>query len=176
MASITDIIKNGDVSIYLSAIYNVETPYFSGGSLGKPKDPIMITMVTDALRWGYEGGAQTMETLRGIANYLIWLMGKFGLEASAINGNGGSVSPVPPGGLVPSRIDFEVSASSYMVTGQSIAVIAAFIGYNLDFIRNGVPQSTLSSQPSYFSWDKNTGTFNCSPALLETELIALIPT
>lgn len=133
-------------------------------------------MVADGLSWGYSGGAATAESLLLVKNYLIWLCGKFGLQASAITGSGGSVIPIIPTVTTPQRIDFVVSGSSLIPTGGSSLTITNFIGYQLDYQRNGMPQSTLSSQPSYFSWNSNTGQFNCTPALEAGELVALIPT
>lgn len=176
MLSIADSIEVGDVSTYLSANYNSKKGLF-GGAIANPTSPVTIAMVTDALRWGSDGGAQTAASLRETANYLIWLCGRFGLEGTLIIGGTGG-GTVTPGGIptTPGRIDFIVSAASYIITGASSATISDFIGYNLDFVRNGIPQSTVITEPSYFTWNRSTGAFTCSPALSEGELIALIPT
>lgn len=175
MATIPETILNGELSVPLAANDNSKGSLF-GGRLSSPTSPVTIAMVTDALNWMYGStGSYTDQEMTAVANYLIWLMGKYGLQASNITGSGGSVTPIVPGGLTPSRIDFEVSASSYMVTGATSATISQFVGREIDFIRGGISQSTLSSQPSYITWTKATGALTVSPALAATEIIAIIP-
>lgn len=175
MSTIAQVIRNGDLSVPLCANYNAKQQLFSP-ALAAPNSPILIAMCTDALRWMNEMGIYTDAELRGMANYLIWLSGKFYLEASVITGSGGSVTPITPGGLTASRIDFIVSSTSFIVTGASSKTISQFAGVsNIDFIRNGISQSALSSEISYFSWNRTTLLFSCSPALQEGELVAIIP-
>lgn len=175
MATIAEIIRNGELSIPLAANYNSKAGLFKGGAIANPTSPVLIAMVSDALDWMNDGGNYTDAEEASVANYLVWLCGKFGLQAAAITGSGGSVTPITPGGLTPSRIDFEVSASSYMVTGATSATISQFRGREIDFIRGGISQSTLSSQPSYITWDSSTAELTVSPALVATEIIAIIP-
>lgn len=172
--TIPQAITNGELSVPLCANYNSKQALF-GGALAAPKSPVLIAMVTDALSWMYDGGNYTAQEMASVANYLVWLCGKFGLEASAITGSGGSVSPITPGSLSPSRQDFIVSSSSYLPTGTSSTTLTAFIGFNIDFIRNGISQSTINSQDSYFTFNRATGAFTVSPALVATELISIIP-
>jgi len=115
-------------------------------------------------------------TARGVANYLYWLCGKFALEGQFIitGTGGGSVVPINPG-ATPNPIEFEVSGSSFMVNGQSTVTIPTFIGYNLLFVRNNVPQSIINTGASYFSWNKTTGIFTCNPAAVTGELFQLYP-
>lgn len=173
--SVADIIELGDATTYLAANYQSTGALF-GARVIKPNLAVQIAFVTDALRFGYDGDAETDASLRSTANYLYWMCGKFQLEAQQIiNGaGGGSVVPTPAGTTV-NRIDFEVSSSSYMVTGDTTKNIPQFIGYNLQYDRDGVPQSALTTEPSYFTWNKTTGDFACSPALEAGEIIALIP-
>lgn len=169
-------ITNGYASTYLCVRYNQKEAIFGGGALAAPTSPVTIQMVTTALDWGYTGGAQTAADLTTVKNYLIWLIGKFGLEASAITGSGGSVVPIVPTITTPQRIDFIVSASSTIPTGGSSVTLTNFIGYQVDFVRGGLSQSTISTEPSYFSFNSLTGAFNCTPALQEGEVVAIIPT
>lgn len=115
---------------------------------------------------------------RMVANYLYWLCGKFALEAQAIlNGQGGgSVLPINPVSA-PNPIEFEVTNTSFMIDGQSIKSIPSFIGYNLLFVRNNIPQSivNMGGGSSYFSWDKTNGIFTCYPAAVSGELFQLYP-
>lgn len=175
MATIAEIIDNGFLSVPLCANYNSKQGLFSGGTLAAPKSPVLIQMVTDALNWMNEGGNYTDAEEASVANYLVWLCGRFGLQAGSITGSGGSVSPITPGALSASRIDFIVSASSYMVTGATTATISQFVGYEIDFIRNGISQSTINTELSYITWVSSTGSLTVSGALLEGELISIIP-
>lgn len=98
MATIAQIITNGELSVPISANYNSKKGLFSGGAIAAPNSPVLIAMVTDALNWMNEGGNYTTAEMVQVANYLVWLYGKFGLEASLITGSGGSVTPIDPGG------------------------------------------------------------------------------
>lgn len=114
--------------------------------------------------------------VRGVANYLYWLCGKFALEGQyVISGTGGgSVIPINPIANI-NPIEFEVTGSSFMIDGQSVQAIPSFVGYNLLFIRNNIPQSIVNMGASYFSWNKNTGIFTCYPAAISGELFQLYP-
>lgn len=107
----------------------------------------------------------------------LWeMMGRYGLAAyTYTGGGGGSVSPVTPIPTIPAPYYFVVSVSSFIPTGGSSATISAFIGFNLIFARGGIPQSQIQTEPTWFSWNSVTGAFVGSPALVEGELIALIP-
>lgn len=106
-------------------------------------------------------------------NYLWEIMGRYGVAAQGASG-GGSVSPItPPSSVYP--LIFVVSVSSIIPDGGSSLVISSFIGYNLQFTRNGVVQSTINTESSYYTWDKTTGLFNCFPAAVATELFILMP-
>lgn len=174
MDTYPEVIVIGKVSSPLAGNYNSKQSIFSPALA--PKSPVLIQMCTDALEWGYNGGAQTDENLRLVANYLLWLCGKFGLEARNIIGIGGSsVVPIVPGSLRPSRIDFVVSGSSILPTGSSGGTFSSFIGYELDIIRGGIPQSTITTEPTYFTWTKATGLLFISPSLFVGEVISIIP-
>lgn len=175
MPTIPQTILNGEISVPLAANDNSAGSLF-GARLSSPTSPVTIAMVTDALSWMYEStGSYTDQEMTAVANYLIWLIGKYGLQASNITGSGGSVSPITPGTLTPNRQDFIVSASSYLVTGTTTATLTAFIGYNIDFVRGGISQSTIDTEPSYFTFNRATGAFAVSPALFVGEVIAIIP-
>lgn len=170
--SIADTIEIGDASVYLSGNDNAKGSLF-GSRLASPISPVSIAVATDALRWGYEGDS-TDDTLRGTANYLLWLCGKYGLQAQNIisGSGGGTVVPVAPSNQ-PLPLQFIVSGSSPIVTGDSSLVINSFIGFNLLFTRGGIAQSNVTTESSYYTWDKNTGTFTCSPAAQAGELFQL---
>lgn len=134
-----------------------------GDSVIKPQPPVQIAYITDALRWGNDGGAQTAASLRATANYLYWLCGLFQLQAqNIISGpGGGSVSPTPPTATLPNPYDFIVDGSSFIPTGGTTVNIPSFIGFNIDFVRNSISQYTTAPpfDDTYFSWNRVTGDF-----------------
>lgn len=98
IATISETIELGRISTYLAANNVANGALF--GARKAPVSPVTIAIVTDALDWGYTGGAQTEQSLREVANYGIWLFGMYGQQAQAISGGGGSVIPVPGGEIV----------------------------------------------------------------------------
>ena len=70
-------------------------------------------------------------------------------------------------------IEFRVSAISYITSGVSQQIITEFIGKNIDFIRNGLPQSTLTNEPSYYTWNKVTGSLFIFPNSAEGEIFKI---
>lgn len=171
---IQDIIDLGKVSIYLSANYTAKQGLF-GGSVIKPTPPFQIAMVTDALEWGYTGGAQTATGLRQTANYLYWLCGKFQLEAQQIisgSSGGGSVIPPAGGSTLVNPLDWEVGASSSQtapladgettVTLDGTGGMVDLRGFNINFIRGNLTQYTTPPPDgfsTYYSWSRTTGVF-----------------
>lgn len=117
-------------------------------------------------------------SIRGVDNYLIWLCGKFGLDAQYVIGSvsgGGSVIPIYPT-PIPNPIDFTVLMSgSFMVDGQSTVVIPSFLNYNIIFVRGGIIQPVVDLGSTYYNWSKATGTFTCYPAAVEGEIFQIIP-
>lgn len=174
MLSIADTINVGKASIYLSVNAVAKGTLF-GGKL-TPNSPITIAMVTSALSWGNDGG-QDAEDLRGLANYAYWVYGKYGLQAQYIIGVSSGGGTVVPGTIThaANRQDFIVSASSYLVTGATSATLTDMIGFNIDFVRGGISQSTVTTESSYFTYNRTSGAFTCSPALSVGELISIIP-
>jgi hypothetical protein len=175
--SISEIIEIGRASTYLSANYVSKQALF-GGTVIKPTPPVQIAFVTDALDWGNSGGAQTEASLRSTANYLYWLCGLFQLQAQRIisGAGGGSVSPTPSGGALPNPYDFEVTVDSEpLADGEGSVTLSAFIGYNIAFNRGQVPQSTVDVGGSYYSWNRTTGLFTCTPTAVLGELFQIIP-
>jgi len=62
-------ITNGFISTHLCVLYNKKQSIFNGGALAAPKSPVHIQMVSDALNWGYTGGAQTDADIDTVKNY-----------------------------------------------------------------------------------------------------------
>ena len=137
-----------------------------------PNLPDILTIEGGILQWLNDIDPSN-DDLTKVANYAYSLCGSYGLTAQAIiSGGGGSVTPGQPS-LPPPPYQFTVSASSFIATGESAKVITAFIGYNLIFIRGGVPQSTVNVGGTYYSWQSSTGTFTCVGAADEGELFQL---
>ena len=171
---ISDIIDWAKASQPLSAkgeAYNAAT---KGGSID-PDLHIKLYIERKSLEYAYEQEPSDDDTFM-IGNWVYALMGAYAFEAQENSGGGGSVTPVTPTTNRPSRIDFIVSASSFLPTGTTTYTFpASWEGYNMDFIRGGFSQSQVNSEPSYFTWDRTTREFFCSPALNAGEIISLIP-
>lgn len=113
---------------------------------------------------------------RDVANYLYWMCGKFQIEAQfIIQGVGGGIVSVLNPFATPNPLEFEVDGSSYVIDGGSSATFTQFIGYNILFMRNNIPQSIVNNGGSYFSWNKTTGQFSISPAAYTGELFQIYP-
>ena len=115
----------------------------------------------------------TDDTLPLTARFLYALCGKYGLQASVVMQTSGTVSPVTPN--VPTvPYQFNVAASGNLINeGESSVIISAFIGFNLLFVRNGIPQTTLTTESSYYSWNKDTGLFTITPSAILSELFQI---
>jgi len=115
----------------------------------------------------------TDDTLPLTARFLYALCGKYGLQASVVMQTSGTVSPVTPN--VPTvPYQFNVAASGNLINeGESSVIITSFIGFNLLFVRNGIPQTTLTTESSYYSWNKDTGLFTITPGAILSELFQI---
>lgn len=109
-----------------------------------------------------------------IGQWVLALCGEYLFEAQQATGGGGSISPINPS-EVPEQLDFVIGASTPLTPGDSTAYFPQFVGYNLIFVRGNITQSVLTSQPTYYSWNKVTGQFTCSPQAYQDELFQLIP-
>ena len=171
LLTVSQTIRVAKISQYLSLIdINNSGLYKDGIDENLPRK---IYMARKNLEWLYDLDP-TDTRLTKVANYTYSLCGKYGLYAQNITGSGGTVSPVTPT-TTPSRIDFIVDASSYMPTGATTITIPEFLGLNVLFVRGGIPQSTLTTESTYATWDSSTTILTCSPALADGELISIIP-
>jgi hypothetical protein len=171
--TIDQIITLGELSITLSGNYEAQGDLY--GKRLAYTSPTTIATITDALKWQYES-FQDESTARGVANYLYWICGKFALEGQYIitGAGGGTVVPINPGST-PNPTEFEVTGSSIIPAGDSTVTISTYIGYNLLFVRNGIPQSQIDLGNSYYNWNKVTGQFICYGPAVEGELFQLYP-
>ena len=176
LPTIAQTIEYADVAIGLCANNNAKGALF-GRRVASPSSPVTQAIVTDALRWAYEGGAVDADTLREMANYLTWLTQSYFLTAKYLVSGGGGGTVVPSAGVRPQPLDFQVSGTSIIPTGGSGLTINSFIGWNLQFTRGGIGQYTtnIGDGSSYYSWDRVTGTFACYPAAGTGEQFRLEP-
>lgn len=173
--SVSDIIAIARISQYLA-----QDDALKGSLFGKrvaPKTPLVLYAERKAVEWMYNFDPSD-DTLRLTANYLYSLCRGYNLKARGIlsESGGGSVSPINPE-TAPSPIQFNVSGSTLLTTGSTTATISAFQGYNLLFVRGGVPQTTVNEGggASYYSWDRDLALLTVSPAAQAGELIQLYP-
>jgi hypothetical protein len=165
---------NGNIA---TIAWNSSTTFndFGGGVNGVGLIPDTITQ--------FSGGVTADvgdSTLRGVANYAVWLYGIFGIQAQAVSGGGGSVVPVVPGVNSPNRLDFFVSDTTPIATGQSQVFFNSgqtdFRGYILEFDRGNQPQGMVSDgSNTYFTWNRATGEMNIFGVAVEGEPMAIIP-
>jgi len=105
----------------------------------------------------------TDETLIPTSNFLYTLMGKYAIEAMSATGTAGVVAHTSTAQVADPYI-FIVSATSFIPTGGISKIITAFIGYNISFSRGGIEQSNITTEPSYYTWNKQSGLFTCTEA------------
>jgi hypothetical protein len=170
--TVADILNIARISQYIATI-DIEKGKFFGRRIA-PETPQILYNERKAVEWQYNlDPADT--SLTETSNYLYSLCRGYNLQAQQISGTGGTISPVNPS-QIPSPYDFEVTASSIVPAGATTATLSAFIGFNLLFVRNGIPQSTLNiGGNSYFSWNKNLGLLTISPAAIAGEQFQLYP-
>lgn len=172
ISTIPETILIGRTANYKSVVSVGENALY-GERVTKQPDPVMIAMITDALAWHYETNPSD-STLRGVANYAIWIYGLFQVQARSGSG-GGSVIPINPG-INPDPLYFTVAADSPIPNGSSTLSLPTFIAHNVIFSRGGIEQTQLNTEPTYFTWNKATGEFICFPAAITSELFSINPT
>ena len=169
VANILDIAR---ISQYIATLDIAKGSMF--GKRVVPETPQILYNERKAVEYWYNldpNDSSLVET----SNYLYALCRGYNLQAQQIAGTGGTISPVNPS-QIPNPYIFEVSATSLVPTGATNATISAFIGFNVLFVRNGIPQSTLNlNGDSYFSWNKNLGLFTIHPAAIENEIFQIYP-
>lgn len=167
----TQIVNIARVSQYLAGDDVAKGCLFGARKI--PTSDRLLYMERKAVQWMLNLDP-TNETLRLTSNYLYSICRGYNLRARGVTGSGGSVSPVTPG-TMPNPIEFVVTGSSYIPTGDSTKTITTFIGWNLLFIRNNISQSTVDNGGTYFSWNRATGAFEMFGAAAEDELLQFYP-
>lgn len=172
--TVPDIIAVAKICQYLSTKDVANGSLF--GARISPQTPIVLKVESAAVEWMYDHDPAN-STLTSTANYLYSLCRGYNLKAQKILGTaGGSVSPINIQSA-PTPLQFTVDGSTEIPTGGSSATLTQFIGYNLLFVRNQVPQSTvdLGDSTSYYSWSRSIGLFTVSPAAAAGELFQIYP-
>lgn len=170
--SVSNIIRIAKVSQELATI-----DVAKGGLFGRriaPSTPYVLYCERKAVEWLFDLDP-TASSLTLTANYLYKLCRGYNLQAQNITG-GGSVAPINPI-TAPNPYDFEVDATSFVSTGETTKNFpSTWVGYNLLFVRNGIPQSTLNiGGNSYYSWDRDTAVLTISPAAQAGESFQFYP-
>lgn len=131
--------------------------------------PTKIYSIGTAVQRIYDSDP-TDDTLPATARYLYALCGKYGLQASVVTEEAGTVSPVTPVTL-PQPIDWIVaataSATAVLADGEGSVMLDGtnsmpdLRGYNLMFTRNSFPQYTTDPGDGsfYYGWNRSTGLF-----------------
>lgn len=178
MPTVQRILELAPTSCRLAKDYKAKRSGLFGGTRAAITQPEWIYAVYKILNKiyttdpTYEATAQQQ-----VANYLFELCQKFAFKAANIvdGGGGGSIAPITPT-VKPSRIEFEASPTTFIPEGETtVQLPVSWDGWNVEVERGNVPQSTLSTQPSYFSYDEDTRELILTPAVQSGELIAIIP-
>ncbi len=165
-------LDTASISEYLSAVSIKKKGLFGGGV---PLDlPEKIYKIRQSIDYWYSLDP-TDTTLIATGNYLLALCGLYGLEAQEIVTSAGTVAPSSTTST-PLPLQFIVAASgTTFIDGDTSVTLTQFIGYNLLFARGGVAQSTVSTEPSYYSWSRATGVLTISPQAYTGELFQIYP-
>ncbi len=188
IATITQAIARGKLSIGYAANNNARGSLFGKRLASNPPiSPVTIAMVTDALEWGVD--AQTDEDQREVCNYLIWLIGLYGMQAQARLGDTSGGGSLTPGGGDGSNnlnvldwfVDVTATPIAPLADGESSVLLDGTSGnedyrtFNIEFARGNLTQTTTNFGQSYYSWNKNTGLFTCFPAASFGESFRITP-
>lgn len=171
--TINDIISIAKISQYLATMDVTKGALF--GRRIAPETPQILYNERKAVEWMY-GNNPGNDSLPMSANYLYSLCRGYNLQAQAILGasTGGSVAPVTPSSI-PNAYDFVVTASSLIPDGSSTVTLTAYIGWNILLVRNGIPQSSVNTGQSYYSWNKTSGLLTIYPQAYLGEQFQIYP-
>lgn len=150
ITTIPQAIERGYLSVSLVGNANAKGALF-GGKIAAPGSQRTIQMISDALSWGYDGGAQTEQDLRQMANYLVWLIGVYGLEAAVMIDGGGGGSVVPGGGGGSAIFPLYITSANFESDGISYNN-PQIVGFNLIVFVNEYVQQWLAASGTTFSY------------------------
>ncbi len=162
LPTIAEVIVRGEISTYICANDVGKNVMFPKVII--PPNPVEIAMFTDFLYWHYSSFPDDT-SLRGTANYLIWLCGLYNLQAQAVTGGGGSVVPITPGTGQPKAIEFQVDDNSPIPSGgTTLTLPPEWAGYNIIFTRDGYKQYQIDVGGTFYTYDIPTRVLTCSTA------------
>jgi hypothetical protein len=166
VASVTSALASGDIG--KGKLFNPYQKRFE-------RYPLMITTERIIIQKIYNNNP-SYTNLQVASDYLYDLCGSYQNKAQNIvtGAIGGSVGGIA-GFVLPARLEFTVSNTSLIQAGATSITLSAFIGFDVLFVRGGLPQSQISSQPTYYSWNPATGLFSVTPAAVLGEFFQLIP-
>lgn len=172
--TIPNIILWAKMSQPLAAIGEAQKKAFQGGSVEEELD-WRIYMTRKDVEYEYAQDP-TSENLYAMGNFLYALCFPYVLTAQFNGGgSGGQVTPTSPTGIA-SPYYFIVSASTPIATGgTTLNLPSSWTGHSLSFARNGVVQTDVDTEPTYFSYDTATRILIITPAAVEGELFAIEP-
>ena len=176
MPTIARILELAPTCCYLASNYKDKQELFSTRAKSTFNQSTLIYIYWKILNEIYTRDS-TYDGLQAPANYLWELCQKFAFKAANIvdGGGGGQIAPITPT-VKPSRIEFEVDGTTFIATGETtVQLPISWDGWNVEVERGNIPQSTLSTQPSYFSYDEDTRELIITPGAFLGELIAIIP-
>lgn len=115
-------------------------------------------------------------SLIATSNYLYGLC-RFNLQAQGIMGDASIIAGVIARAAPNPYQFFVTSSSTPLRDGDTTVTLTSFIGYNLIYNRNYIPQGNVDpgNGGSYYSWSRTTGILVVTPAVLTTEFIQLFP-
>jgi hypothetical protein len=177
MPTVARILELAPAACYLAANYAARRNGLFGGTAVSNRQSEMIYMVYKVLKEIYDRD-NNYAGLQQVANYLYELLQKFAFKAANIvdGGGGGQVAPITPTTL-PLPFYFIVDGTTFIADGaSSVTMPVSWEGYNLVFARNGVTQTTVNTEPTYFTYDTSTRLLTITPAAVAGELFAIIPT
>lgn len=176
-----DIITWAKISQPLAAKGSAKDEATIGRSIDINHD-VKLYLVRKSVEWYNSQGTVDADILYLISNYLFALEGAWGAEAQFIDGgSGGIVAPVSPSSTAPTPYYFYIpntaTSTAPIAAGQtSITLPATWAGRNIVFARGGIVQTTIVTEPTYFTWNSATRAFTCFPAAVLDELFSIIPT
>lgn len=171
MPTVAEIVSIYPVAQYLATIDINKRGLFGGGvDVNLPRKIYMIGKTVERI---YNDDPSDT-TLIPTADFLYALCGKFGMQAQSISGDAGAIAGVHSTTVTPPNpLDFVVSGSSIIATGDASVNLSSFIGFNIEFVRGGITQNTTNIGGSYYTWVKSTGLFALSPAAEAGELLRI---
>ena len=170
--TVPQVIAIAKISQYLCLV-DIKKSGLNGGGIELDL-PHKLRIVREDIEYQYNLDS-TNDTLVTTSEYLYALCGKYALYAQNITGGGGIIAPTS-GGTAPLPLQFIVAASgTTFIDGQISVTLTNFIGYNLLFSRGGIPQSTVTTEPTYYSWNRNSGLLTLNIAAITGELFQIYP-